>query len=183
MKKIAYVCCIIGTVLFVNGCANQNAANKTEIKPPVYMDANVSPNQTKPQPETNQPEPQTETNQPENVEFMAYIRACGDGQIGVDEVEWVEIPSSRADELNITLDDAPSGFSVYNPEVFVKNYPLAAACKIQVLDWHDSYVPIEISAEQLAAVLTERGEMNDVIPYEFVMKNGEVTEITEHYVP
>lgn len=198
MKKIAYVCCIIGTVLFVNGCANQNAENKKEIKPPVYMDANVSPNQTKPQPETNQSEPQTETNQPETdqtetdqtetnqpeiVEFMAYIRACGDGQIGVDEVEWVEIPSSRAEELNITLDDAPSGFSVYNPEVFVKNYPLAAACKIQVLDWHDSYVPIEISAEQLAAVLTERGEMNDVIPYEFVMKNGEVTEITEHYVP
>lgn len=65
----------------------------------------------------------------------------------------------------------------------MKNYPLSAACKITVLDWHDSYATLEISADQLAELLAERGELNEGIPYEFVMENGEVTGITEHYVP
>lgn len=180
MKKFAYVCCIIGTVLFVNGCANQNAAvKKKEINPPIYMDADASSDQN------GQEEPREEQKEQkaENSEFLAYIKSFADGQIGVDEAEWVQVPGSRADELNITEDDAPSGFSVYNPEVLVKNYPLAAACKIKVLDWKNSYAPLEISADQLAALLTERGEQNEGIPYEFVVKNGEVTGITEHYVP
>lgn len=174
MRKFMYVCCIIGTVLFVNGCADQNAA----VKKPV--DSQIDSNTDLTGGDDSRKEPDAAL---ENAEFLAYIRSFADGQMAVDEVEWVEVPSSRAEELNITGDDAPGGFSVYNPEELVRNYPLAAACKITVLDWQDSYAPLEITADRFAALLEERGEQNEHIPYEFVVKNGEVTEITEHYVP
>lgn len=174
MKKFMYICCIIGTVLFVNGCADQNAAVKGGTEPTVNTGADPKMDENS----------RTELGDAgKDAEFLAYICSFADGQIGVDEAEWVEVPGSRAEELNISLDDAPGGFFVYNPKELVKQYPLAAACKITVLDWKNSYAPMEISAEQLAALLTERGEQNTHIPYEFVVKNGEVTAVTEHYVP
>ena len=54
---------------------------------------------------------------------------------------------------------------------------------ITVLDWQNSYESKIISVDDFAAVLHERGEQNNFIPYSFKITNGTITEISEHYVP
>lgn len=116
-------------------------------------------------------------------EILAYIIDFDSDNIGVDAVEWVTVPGSRADELGITEEDAPSGFYIYNPDTLTEQYTLSTGCMITVLDWQNSYEPKIISVDDFDAVLHERGEQNVFIPYTFEIANGEITQISEHYVP
>ena len=116
-------------------------------------------------------------------EILAYITGFDTDKISIDEIEWVTVPSSRADELGIKEEDEPSGFYIYNPDILTEQFTLSADCTITVLDWQNSFEPKTISAEQFDAVLQERGEQNNLIPYTFKVTNGVITEISEHYVP
>ena len=116
-------------------------------------------------------------------EIMAYITDFTDDKISIDEIEWVTVPSSRADELGMNEEDGPSGFCIYNPDTLTEQFTLSEDCKITVLDWQNSFEPKTISAEQFDAVLQERGELNQGIPYSIKVMNGTITEISEHYVP
>ena len=116
-------------------------------------------------------------------EILAYITDFGADSISIDAIEWVTVPSSRANELGIKEEDGPSGFYIYNPDILTEQFTLSADCTITVLDWQNSYEPQTISAENFFAVLQERGEQNNFIPYAFTITNGTMTEISEHYVP
>ena len=116
-------------------------------------------------------------------EILAYITDLDAEKISIDVVEWVTVPSSRADELGIKEDDGPSGFYIYNPDTLTEQFTLPTDCKITVLDWQNSYEPQTISAEKFVAILQERGEQNNFIPYTFKITNGAIIEISEHYVP
>ena len=116
-------------------------------------------------------------------EILAYITGFDTDKISIDVIEWVTVPSSRADELGIKEEDEPSGFYIYNPDILTEQFTLSADCTITVLDWQNSFEPKTISAEQFDAVLKERGEQNNLIPYTFKVTNGVITEISEHYVP
>ena len=116
-------------------------------------------------------------------EILAYITNIDTDKISIDVVEWVTVPSSRADELGIKEEDGPSGFYIYNPDILTEQFTLSADCKITVLDWQNSFEPHTISVEKFVAVLQERGEQNNFIPYSFKVRNGTITEISEHYVP
>ena len=130
-------------------------------------------------PETTGAE-ETSTNE---REILAYITDFNVDIISIDAIEWVTVPSSRADELGIKEEEGPSGFCIYNPDILTEQFPLSADCTITVLDWQNSYEPQTISAEKFFAVLQERGEQNNFIPYAFTITNGTMTEISEHYVP
>ena len=116
-------------------------------------------------------------------EILAYITDLNDDKISIDEIEWVTVPSSRADELEIKKEDGPSGFYIYNPDILTEQFTLSADCTITILDWQNSFEPQSISAEKFVAVLQERGEQNSIIPYSVKATNGKITEISEHYVP
>lgn len=117
-------------------------------------------------------------------ETMAYITNFdSEKNIYVDEIEWVVIPGSRAEELGLQEEDGPSGFYIYNPNSVRQRFTLSEDSKITVLDWQNSYEPLEVSAEDFIAVLQERGEQNNLIPFSLKTANGEITEISEHYVP
>ena len=117
-------------------------------------------------------------------EMIAYITNFdSDRNMYVDAVEWVEIPGSRAAELGLQEEDGPSGFYIYNPDSVRQRFTLSEDCNITVLDWQNSYEPLKISAEDFITVLQERGEQNNFIPYTLKTANGEITEISEHYVP
>ncbi len=126
---------------------------------------------------------QTDPAQETTFETMAYIKGIEEGSISFDRVEWVEVPGDRAEELGITEDDAPGGFSVYNQEEAVEKYVLSSVCEINVLDWENSYQPMEMSSDDFFKLLEERGGQNEWIPYTILVENGEITQIEEHYVP
>lgn len=116
-------------------------------------------------------------------EILAYITDLDTDKISIDVIEWVTVPSSRADELGIREEEGPSGFYIYNPDTLIEQFTLSADCTITVLDWQNSYETQSISAEKFVAILQERGEQNKFIPYSIKVRNGTITEISEHYVP
>ena len=115
--------------------------------------------------------------------FMAYITDFSTDTICADKIEWVTFPGSRAEELDLTEDDAPSGFYIYNPDTASEPFSLAADCRITILDWENSYTPLQVSAEEFYSVLKERGGLNSGIPYNLQTAGNKITEISEHYVP
>lgn len=118
-----------------------------------------------------------------NYETIAYLKKVENGSVSFDRAEWVEVPSDRAAELGITENDAPGGFSVYNPEELTETCPLSSDCSITVLDWVDNYTSTEITAEEFRQLIEDRGDQNTWIPYTITVENGEITKIEEHYVP
>ena len=116
-------------------------------------------------------------------EILAYIEDLDADIISVDEIEWVTVPGSRADELGITEEDAPSGFYIYNPDTLIMQFALTVDCTITILDWQNSFEPQTISVEDFITVLQERGEQNIFIPYSLEIANGKIIKISEHYVP
>ena len=116
-------------------------------------------------------------------EIFAYIIDSDADIISIDEIEWVTVPGSRADELGITQEDGPSGFYIYNPDTMIKQFTLSADCMITILDWQNSFEPQTISVDDFIAVLQERGEQNAFIPYILEIANGEIIKISERYVP
>ncbi len=115
--------------------------------------------------------------------FMAYITDFDTDTICADKIEWVTFPGSRAEELDLTEDDAPSGFYIYNPDTASEPFSLPADCRITILDWENSYTPLQVSAEEFYSVLKERGGLNSGIPYNLQTAGNKITEISEHYVP
>ena len=126
---------------------------------------------------------ETSGNGDSESEILAYIIDFDSDNIGVDAVEWVTVPGSRADELGITEEDAPSGFYIYNPDTLTEQFTLSTDCMITILDWQNSFEPQTISVEKFVTILQERGEQNIGIPYSLEISNGEITQISEHYVP
>ena len=116
-------------------------------------------------------------------EILAYIRDLDADMISIDEIEWVTVPGTRADELGITEEDAPSGFYIYNPNTLTVQFALSADCMITVLDWQNSFEQKIISVDDFITFLQERGEHNAFIPYTLEIANGEIIKINEHYVP
>ena len=115
--------------------------------------------------------------------FMAYITDFDTDTICADKIEWVTFPGSRAEDLDLTEDDAPSGFYIYNPDTASEPFSLPADCRITILDWENSYTPLQVSAEEFYSVLKERGGLNSGIPYNLQTAGNKITEISEHYVP
>ena len=116
-------------------------------------------------------------------EILAYITDLDADKISIDVIEWITVPSSRADELGLTEEDGPSGFYIYNPDIVTEQFTLSTDCTITVLDWQNSFEPQSVSVEKFVAALQERGELNQGIPYSVKITNDTVTEISEHYVP
>lgn len=117
------------------------------------------------------------------AEFVAYVRGLAGGSMTVDLAEWVEVPGSRADELGITEDDAPNGFSVYNRKAEEQTVPLSDECRFTVLDWEGDFAEKEVSADEFAAILKGRGDMGLGIPYHLEAKDGAVVSVREQYLP
>lgn len=116
-----------------------------------------------------------------NQETLAYLTAFDAQGLSFDTVEWVLIPSERATELGFHEDDGPNGFVIYNEEEKTLTLPFAKDCSCTVLDWQDSFAPMEITLEQFLAVLEERD--NNTIPYWLTIKNNEIIKIKEQYIP
>lgn len=112
-------------------------------------------------------------------EIMVYVESFDGEVIAFDQVEWITFPSERATELGIT--DPGSGFEILNEEVLVQELAVAEACTYNVLDWTGNYAPIEVTGEELISLLQEREGLP--IPYRLTIKEKEVVDIMEQYVP
>ena len=116
-------------------------------------------------------------------EIMAYITDWNDDNVSIDVVEWVQVPSSRADELGITDEDGPGGFYIYNETTLIQRLTISADCMITILDWQNNYHPQTVSTEKFITILQERGEQNLNILYSFEITYDEITKISEQYIP
>lgn len=125
-------------------------------------------------------------NKKDNEVTLSYIKGFDGKTVSFDTAEWVEVPSERATELGISEDDAPSGFNIYNEDTALRELPLAKDCVYTVLDWTiygGTYEPVKVTLEELRAILEERKNVNDIVPYYLTIRDGEITDITEQYVP
>lgn len=118
---------------------------------------------------------------PETLEKLVYIEGFDGEKLTFDEVEWIQVPGERATQLGITEDDAPSGFEVYNEETVKEMLPLAKDCVCTLFDWTSNYVKMEVTPERFMDILEDRAAPN--IPYHVIIKNNEIVEIFEQYVP
>ena len=114
-------------------------------------------------------------------EEMVYIGWLRGKSCAFDPVEWVEVPSERADELGITEEDAPFGFYVYNETIDFDKRPVDDNCRFQILDWENNYEPKNVTKEEMEQILEERKDLN--IPYKIRIDNNYITAVTEQYIP
>ena len=114
-------------------------------------------------------------------EELVYIGWLRGRSCAFDPVEWVEVPSERADELDITEEDAPSGFYVYNETIDFDKRPIDDNCRFQILDWENNYEPKNVTQEEMEQIMEERKDLN--IPYKIRIENNYITAVTEWYVP
>ena len=186
IKRICFLFPIVCLIVVLSGCRNSGkdvadgtGTNESEIQ-------EAQDNATDSAAQNNESvisKEDTSGNSDNESEILAYITDLDAAKISIDAIEWVTVPSSRADELGIKEEDGPSGFYIYNPDTLSEQFTISADCRITVLDWQNSYEPQTISADEFIAVLQERGEQNIFIPYSLEITNSEITQISEHYVP
>lgn len=117
----------------------------------------------------------------EQTEILVYIEKFDGTTLAFDRIEWVTVPGERATELNITEDDAPSGFYIHNETATVEEFPLVENCVCKILDWTSNFTQMDVTPDELASILEERKGTH--IPYHVVIKKNEIVEIVEQYVP
>ena len=186
MKKRLVSVLIMVLVLMITGCGKSNSTEENTPMDSFADEVEAQADSTDNRAESNEaafPKEDSENVSTNEREILAYITDFNVDIISIDVIEWVTIPSSRADELGIKEEDGPSGFYIYNPDTLTEQFTLSAECKITVLDWQNSFVPKTISADDFITVMQERGEQNIFIPYLLEITNGEINQISEHYVP
>ena len=112
-------------------------------------------------------------------EILVYIDSMEDGVLSYDAIEWVSVPGRRAAELG--LEENESGFFIYNEDIVPEQSALADDCVYIVLDWMNSYEPLEVTKEEMTGILMEREGMD--IPYILKIEGNEIVGIEEHYLP
>ncbi len=116
-----------------------------------------------------------------SAERLVYVEGFDGVTLTFDEVEWVVVPGTRAMELGISPDDAPSGFQVYNEQAFREELPLDADCVCTVLNWTGNYSSMQVTPKELQEIFAEREGIR--IPYQITVSQGKIVAISEHYVP
>lgn len=124
----------------------------------------------------------------DSEDILVYIKEINLENLLVtfDSLEWVMVPSERADELGYTLDDAPNGFILLHDAVELRQLPLAEDCTFHLLDWEHSYQNTTVTRSEFLRTFTERGQLFDSLeypPYHILVENGEILDIQEQYIP
>lgn len=115
----------------------------------------------------------------DSASVLAYVESFDGEELAFDRVEWVEVPSQRAQELGIT--DPGGGFFLYNAREETERLPAAEDGTYTLLDWAENYAPKDVSAGEFRAALAEREGVR--VPYELTIEGGQITQVREHYVP
>lgn len=117
----------------------------------------------------------------DSVSTLAYIESFDGTQLVFDVVEWINIPSERAQELGIM--DSGSGFYIYNESDTVEQCLVAENCVCSVFDWDEDglLVPTAVSISELQSRLKEQTFPGP--PYHLTIENNQIIEISEQYVP
>ena len=137
MKKRLYRAKVVLFMLIVISVMGMTACS-FEPKEKTVPEANIEPKTTEEKtPETENKKTETEVEKAETAtapvgdntsdtesEILAYITNIDTDKISIDVVEWVTVPSSRADELGIKEEDGPSGFYIYNPDILTEQFTL-----------------------------------------------------------
>lgn len=124
----------------------------------------------------------------DSEDILVYIKEINLENLLVtfDSLEWVMVPSERADELGYTLDDAPNGFILLHDAVELRQLPLAEDCTFHLLDWEHSYQNTTVTRSEFLRTFTERGQLFDSLeypPYHILVENGEIVSVQEQYIP
>lgn len=114
-------------------------------------------------------------------EILAYIHRFDGTLVAFDRIEWITVPSERAAEFNVTIDDAPNGYVIYNETVMVEELSLAENCVCKICDWNGNFLHIDVTVEELVRILDERNSTD--IAYRLMIENNEIVGITEQYEP
>ena len=116
-----------------------------------------------------------------NKTIIGYIAELHNETVSFDEIEWVTVPGDRATELGITDDVASNGFYIHNEESVITEYNIADKCVISILDWENLITTKQIELVTFIDMLEQRE--SDLIPYMLTIKDGNVIEIKERYIP
>ncbi|MBR2472107.1 MAG: hypothetical protein IKB55_05435 [Clostridia bacterium] len=125
--------------------------------------------------------PSSTESETSNKTIIGYIKEIHNKMVLFDETEWVTVPGDRATELGITDDVASNGFYIHNEESVITEYNIADKCVISILDWENLITTKQIELVTFIDMLEQRE--SDLIPYMLTIKDGNVIEIKERYIP
>ena len=116
----------------------------------------------------------------EPYSHLVYVHGLADGLLTYDRVEWVDIPSERADVLNLSPSDRSNGmFNIYNEHSVLETAPISETTVYRVLDWNS---PSELIVDSQAAFLSNL-EIYQPCLCEVEIENGAIITITQRYLP
>ena len=123
-----------------------------------------------------------ETSIPEDATKMAYIIDMTETSVTIDEIEWITLDmTDRIAELGIQ-DDMPNGFYIYNPSKETQTIPINASCKCILFSYEENYFDKEFDIAALMRLYKKKSD-HFWYPFIFTIKNGEVIEMMQQYVP
>ncbi len=122
----------------------------------------------------------------EQTTILVYIHSIDSTGMTFDPIEWVNDPSERATELGIQPNSMPNGYYIHNESEETETLSFAESCLFHILDWHDGYVPIDVTLEEYIRTMAERIQTDGTIipiPYHVTIEGGEIIDIQEQYIP
>lgn len=95
--------------------------------------------------------------------------------------------TDRLEELNLDVNnDLPGGFYLYNEAVEPISVPIADTAQFTYLD-ENNFAEVKTDyagfKEHYANIQNKSEELSSTTPYDITIKDGEITVVSERYVP
>ncbi len=117
----------------------------------------------------------------EYSECIALIESAGVEALLFNDVEMLDVPSQRAEELGITPENYSGVFFLHNETAQSEELPVSPDCVCMIFDWENGYTQKSVGYSEFADILAQRNA--PTIPYRLTIENSEITQIEEIYVP
>ncbi len=117
----------------------------------------------------------------EYSECIALIEFAETEVLLFDDVEMLDVPSQRAEELGITPENYSGVFFLHNETAQSEELPVSPDCVCMIFDWENGYTQKSVGYSEFADIFAQRNA--STIPYHLTIENSEIIQIEEIYVP
>ena len=124
----------------------------------------------------------------QETELCAFIKKIDGDTVQADVAEYITTDDTdRIKELNLTEQDLPDGYYIYNPDTELSLFPLAEDTVYQFIDWDMDYVDSGLPGDRLISTTTQALFLNYLktydpepnMPFFLMIQGGEVVRIYE----
>ena len=99
-----------------------------------------------------------------------------------DKIEWLtEDNTKRLKQLNITLNDMPNGYYIYNADTYTMRYTVTNQTEYNIINWEETVTHKSVTMEEFISHFNQYSQFTP--PCRIIIQDGYVLSITEQYVP